>query len=212
MGDSGESRQWTVVRRDTVFAGGPVREVAVERVALPDGREIADYYQLRMDDFVLVFATTEAGVIVLRQYKHGVRRVCLTFPGGAINHDETPLEAAQRELFEETGYASDSWTEYGSFVTHANQLCNRAHFFRASHCRRVSEPGAPDLEEPEILILPEAQLRGRDVLQQFGLASHVALLAIATHPDLGLDADSGGVNAQQNKRPVSISEAGLSQE
>lgn len=175
---------WIVVNRRTVHSGGPV-ELAVEHVRLPDGRELTDYYQVRMPDYVLVFATTERGsILVLRQYKHGPRRVCVTFPGGALAPGESPLAAARRELLEETGHASDRWVSYGAYVTNSNQYCNTAHLFRADGCRRVSDPTAPDLESPELVELAEDELLRPEVLPGIGLASHAALLAIATHPFL----------------------------
>ena len=176
---------WTVMGRSRLFSGGPIQELAVEHLRLPDGRELTDFYQIRMADFALVFATTHDGrVMVLRQYKHGPRRVCLTFPGGAVADGESPLDAARRELLEETGCVANRWTEYGPYVTNANQYCNTAHLFRADRCRRVSSPTSPDLERPELLMLQEHELLRPDVLPQIGLASHVALLAIATHPRL----------------------------
>jgi ADP-ribose pyrophosphatase len=179
------SASWIVVRRQTVFSGGPV-ELAVEHIRLPDGRELPDYYQIRMPDFALVFATTDRGsVLVLRQYKHGPRRVCVTFPGGALAQGESPLAAARRELLEETGHASDRWTSYGAYVTNGNQYCNTAHLFRADGCRRVSDPTAPDFENPELVELAEDELlKQPEMLIGIGLASHAALLAIATHPSL----------------------------
>lgn len=178
---------WTVLGREHRFAGGPIREVAVEHVRLPDGREIADYHRVTMADFALVFAATEdERVIILRQYKHGPGKVCLTFPGGALGDGESPLEAARRELLEETGCVAERWTSYGAYVTNANQYCNRAHLFRADGCRRAAAaPIAPDLEHPEPLLLMAHELLRPDMLQQIGLASHVALLAIATHPHFG---------------------------
>ena len=178
-------RHWKVLSRESVFSGGPIREVAVEHVSLPNGRHLTDYYQIRMDDFALVFARTDAGVLVLRQYKHGLRRVCLSFPGGAVQEGESPRAAAERELLEETGHVAESWQDFGPFVTNANQFCNRAHLFLADGCRPVSDPVDPDLEGSEILVVPETELQRPDILSEFGLVSHVALFAIATHPGVG---------------------------
>jgi ADP-ribose pyrophosphatase len=176
---------WTVLSRHQVFAGGPVESVAVEHVRLPDGTELSDYYQIQLADFVLVYATTDAGkALVLRQYKHGPKRTCMTFPAGSLMHDESPLAAARRELLEETGYASERWVSYGAYVTNANQHCNTAHLFRADGCRKVSEPTAPDVEGPELLEMSEEELLAQGMLEDIGLASHAALLAIATHPRL----------------------------
>lgn len=176
---------WTVLGRSRRFAGGPIREVATEHVRLPDGSEIEDYYRVTMADFALVFATTkDERVMMLRQYKHGAGRVCLTFPGGALGDGESPIDAAQRELLEETGCVSEAWTSYGAYVTNANQYCNRAHLFRADNCRRVSAPTSPDLERPELVMMHERELLQPGVLPHIGLASHVALLAVATHSQL----------------------------
>jgi ADP-ribose pyrophosphatase len=174
---------WRVTERRRVFSGGPVGEIAVERVALPDGREIEDYYRIELADFALVFAVTEGEeVLLLRQYKHGVGRACTTCPGGAIGSGESPLEAARRELFEETGFVSEAWTSLGAFVTNANQRCNVAHLFIARECRRVGNPSAPDLENPEIVLIPKREFWSMLTPADVGLASHVALLALATHP------------------------------
>jgi ADP-ribose pyrophosphatase len=69
---------WTTLSRTVVFSGGPVEEIAKETVLLPDGRTVPDFYTVSMGDFALVFALTrDSRVLVLRQYKHGLRRVCL---------------------------------------------------------------------------------------------------------------------------------------
>ncbi|MGH9373473.1 MAG: NUDIX hydrolase [Vicinamibacterales bacterium] len=176
---------WIVKSRRRVFAGGPIREIAVEHVVLPDGRELSDYYAIVLSDFALVFATSEdERALVLRQYKHGLRRTCLAFPGGAIDRHESPLAAARRELLEETGYESEQWRSLGSFVTNSNQGCNAAHLFVAERCRAVSAPKAPDVENPELVLMPIAELLSADRIAEIGLASHAALLALATHPAL----------------------------
>src|SRR3954463_13004115 len=175
---------WEVLDRTTVFRAGPIREIAVERVRLPDGREIPDYYAIELPDYVLIFPEVEDGTVrMLRQYKHGLRRVCLSFPGGAVDAGEAPLDAARRELHEELGMVAASWHRIGAFRTNGNQGCNTAHLFRASGCRPVSSPAAPDMEQPEVLTLTIDDLLARpDVLQEIGLASHVALLLAAINP------------------------------
>lgn len=157
----------------------------METVRLPDGQTIDDYYTIRLTDYVLIFAEMIDGSIpVLRQYKHGVGRVCLAFPGGALEDGESAFDAAQRELKEELGCVADQWRTVGTFVTNANQGCNSAHLFHAVGCRRLTAASAPDLEAPELLLLSEQELLRPDVIQQFGDASHVALLTLVTHPAL----------------------------
>jgi len=174
-------KHWRTLTRQTVFSGGPVREVAIESVELPDGRRVDDYYVVRMPDYVLVFAEMDDGTVpLLRQYKHGLRRVCLTFPGGAIEQRESPVETARRELLEELGSTAEEWQSLGHFVTNANQGCNTAHLFRASGCRVTCAPDSHDLEDTEIVYLTRDALLNPSLLAEVGLASHVALLLLAT--------------------------------
>ena len=181
-----DSYVWkTLDRRVVLGARGPIREIAMETVRLPDGHTIDDYYTIRLNDYALIFAEMIDGSIpVFKQYKHGVGRVCLAFPGGALEDGESPLDAARRELKEELGWVADEWRAVGSFVTNANQGCNTAHLFHAVGCRRQTEATAPDMESPQLLLLSEQELLRPDMIEQFGGASHVALLALVTHPVL----------------------------
>lgn len=175
-----DARHWKTLTHRSVFAEGPVR-VAVESVELPDGRIVPDYYRIQLADYVLVYAEMADGRVPLfRQYRHGPQRVCLTFPGGLIEKGETPLDAARRELAEELGCESSQWTSLGSFVTNANQMCNRAHLFKATGCRRVSAPQSDDLEDTTLEYLLKSELLAPGRLAEVALTSHALLLMLAT--------------------------------
>jgi len=173
-------KPWTTLDRRVEFSGGPIREIVRETVQLPDGRIIPDFYTARMGDYALVYAvTTEGKVLVLRQYKHGLGRVCLTFPGGYVAPGEDPAVAAERELLEETGYRGGKLTSLGSFVTNANQGCNTAHLFRVDGCQRECDPDSGDLEEMELTVFEPAELLSPSRFAEMGVLSYVTLVLLA---------------------------------
>jgi ADP-ribose diphosphatase len=182
----GTLQPWKTLNRETLFSAGPIREIARETVLLPDGRIVPDYYTAVMGDYALVYAVTTAGtVLVLRQYKHGCARVCLTFPGGYVAPGEDPAVAVERELLEETGYRLKTLVPLGAFVTNANQGCNTAHLFRADGCwyERPAESG--DLEEMELLEMTREELMAPSRIAEMAVLGYVALALLAYRADPG---------------------------
>ena len=179
---------WTVVRREEVFAAAPWIRVERQRVRLPDGRVIDDYHRIALADCVIIYAETREGtVIVERQYKHGPESVGLSLPAGTLNEGEDPLEAAQRELLEETGFAAELWQALGSFTANGNYGCGKVHLLYAQRACKVVEPASGDLEEMEILEmrpseLLEAMKQGKVSL--LGAAAAVALAYAHNRPKL----------------------------
>ncbi|MBO9408217.1 NUDIX hydrolase [Shimia sp. R9_1] len=171
---------WKTKARETVFEAAPYVKVAKETVELPDGRLIDDFYQLELRSFALVVPVMKDGsVMMLRQYKHGPRKVSVTFPAGFIDPGEVPEVAAQRELMEETGLAVGTLIPMGSYVDNANQKGCEGHYFLAQGCRRVATPDAGDLEEMQeelwtIEELDRAMLNG-----DLAVTHHVAAWGMA---------------------------------
>lgn len=85
-------------------------EMKRDTVRLPDGEEAIREY-LTHPGAVAILAILEDGRILLeRQYRYPVARVCMEIPAGKLEIGEDPLLCAQRELAEETGYIAKKWS------------------------------------------------------------------------------------------------------
>ena len=105
-----EEGKWETVSSEYLFRR-PWLTVRHDQVRLPDGRINPEFYVLEYPDWVNVIAVTQDGKFVFeRQYRHGLGKTCYEIPAGVIESGETPLEAAKRELLEETGYGEGDWS------------------------------------------------------------------------------------------------------
>jgi|688.fasta_scaffold01230_6 ADP-ribose pyrophosphatase len=96
-------------KSDLVYDG--FLKIRRDRLRLPNG---TDYYYeslLTISSAVAVVAITHEGQFILNEeYRHPTNQILLGLPGGYIDAKETPLEAAKRELTEETGYAAETFS------------------------------------------------------------------------------------------------------
>ncbi len=150
---------WRILDRKVIYTAQPYIELSVETVALPDGRIVPDYHHLSAGSFATILPETEDGrFMLLRQYRHGVRRVGLAWPGGRLHDQEEPLEAAQRELLEELGASAEAWRFMSSWDTSCTYGFSTSHYFHATGVRVVRHPSSDDLEDGEVVFLTRAEL------------------------------------------------------
>ena len=124
----------------------------------PGGLE-REFVVIESGDWVNVVPLTDDGRIVLiRQYRHGVREVSLEIPGGIIDPGETAEQAGVRELGEETGYVPKRVRLLGRVQSNPAILNNHTHMFLAEGCHAVAAARPEPLEQIELVLKPVAEV------------------------------------------------------
>jgi len=116
---------------------------------------------------------------VFRQIKYSVEGTSLAPVGGYLNPGEDPLDAAKRELLEETGYEAAEWTPLGSYAVDGNRGAGTANLYLAQKARCVAEIDSDDVEEQELLLLTRSELEAALDAREFKVLAWAANIALA---------------------------------
>lgn len=130
---------WKTIKTDTLIEDYHVA-VKKDRVELPDGAVIEDFYTVTIPDAAMVCAlTTDGNVLLKSEYRYACQADMIECPAGMFEDGEhDPLAVAKRELLEETGYESDDWTYLGETLESTSKLTNRMHLFLARNCVKTA--------------------------------------------------------------------------
>lgn len=146
-----------------------------------DGHNVSPYYVLEYPPWVNVIAfTPDENVVLIKQYRHGIRQVILEIPGGAVSRDDTSIvQAVHRELLEETGYEAEEYLETGSISANPVNHTNSVHCYIAFGARKTSTPKPEVTEQIEVFLTPWTEFIKRAYDGELKHPDHVASLFFA---------------------------------
>ncbi|CAL9384243.1 hypothetical protein SUDANB58_01121 [Streptomyces sp. enrichment culture] len=101
--------EWEIRATDVPFRGNKT-SVRTDDVVMPDGTVATRDYQVHPGSVAVLALDDADRVLVIRQYRHPVRRKLWEIPAGLLDvPGENPLHAAQRELYEEAHVKAEDW-------------------------------------------------------------------------------------------------------
>ena len=134
--------------------------VRKDKVRMPKGVELDDFYILEYPDWINVIAITEEGDFVLeRQYRHGTQTVEYEICAGVIEEGEEPIVAAQRELYEETGFGGGEWSLYCVTAPNPAAMTNRNYTFLAKGVKQISSQHLERTEDIDVIVLSRDEVK-----------------------------------------------------
>jgi ADP-ribose pyrophosphatase len=152
--------------------------VVARTVDFGDGREPEVYHSLEQADYVSVVGLTASGhVPLVRQYRPAVDEESLELPGGLLDPDEDPADAARRETAEETGYAPRTLLPLGCYHPDPGRLGNRIWGYLAPDLEPV--PGWSPERGVSLELVPAADLAREVAAGRFRNLLHAGLIAVA---------------------------------
>jgi ADP-ribose pyrophosphatase len=143
----------TLVTSEKVFDGRVVH-LYKDTVELPNGKHTTREVVRHAGAVAIVPLTYDNKVIVEHQFRYPLNHVITEIPAGKIDVGEKPLEAAKRELKEETGYTANEWIELGKYYPTPAYTDECIHMYLAKGLERSEQ----NLDNGEFLNIMEVDL------------------------------------------------------
>lgn len=145
-----------VLKREIAFDGGHIK-VRVDRVIEPAGHEATREIVVHPGAVCIVARLTDSDVLLVRQYRHSTGGELLEIPAGGLDPGEDPLDAARRELEEETGYLAANIIPRGGFWTTPGFTTEYMWLYEATGLTRTQiNPDEDEVIEVDVVKIEDA--------------------------------------------------------
>lgn len=167
--------QWKETSKESVFKTFIFELFSVGFKSEQSGKE-GKFHVLESNDWVNIVPVTENNeVLMVKQFRYGTREMSLEFPAGGMEPGENPMDAAMRELLEETGGIGQTVLKIGSCRPNSAILNNSCHHFVAKGVRLQKAQELDHFEEIDIEIIPvekiDQMIRDGKITQALSIAA-----------------------------------------
>ena len=91
-----------------------------------------NFHQIKLQNATMVILENQKNqILFLNEYRRGIKKKSLGFPGVHSEEDESPLKSIKRELLEETGYKAKKWKLLFKYTRHGTYNCGQDYIFSA---------------------------------------------------------------------------------
>lgn len=148
--------KWKTLNREVVLDARPFFTLTKEEIESPSGKKLYPWYKIYDADFVVIVPITENNeIVMIEQYRHGAEKYSLEVPAGALDDGESAIQAAERELLEETGYKGAELKLLGKPICEDAALkTNSFAVYLAVNAKKVSEQNLDPGEDIQVVLKP----------------------------------------------------------
>lgn len=131
-------------------------KIRQDKVELPNGLVMDDYMIVERNNVAMIVAVdAQNHVLLKKEYRYPVNRELVEIPGGTFEgNEDNPLEVAKRELWEETGYASDDWELLFCNYDYPTKDIENVYIYLARNIKKVSGQHLDEAEDITFELVP----------------------------------------------------------
>jgi len=186
---------WEIID-ESLHADCRIYKVYKRHCKHPGNGKEGDFFVIKSPDWVhAIPLTSDDELVLVKQFRFGSEQLSLELPGGLCNENESIVEAAVRELKEETGYVGSNPQIIASCWPNPAIQNNHAHFVLLKNCQLKENTQWDQHEELQLHVIPI-----KNVFQMVieGTINHAITLNALFYLKLYLDSNASPASSPIN--------------